>query len=284
MAKKREKRQKLLREKKTKLRNKIKTYSLLLILSISLITLLYYTNPEIPIDGILGANRLEQLTHTISYENILLRATLYKIIMENSTWARGAQVGVTLLVSNKTLDYGIYNWSQEKNIVFVKKNRTAILEADQRHTIYFIDSLTGATIPVALVDTKYKSSFDSLVEYPPFQLHFVFYPDKCRPRISIENSRETKILVKLYREENRETRYESFTCSPPSCEYIVDGCYTDVEIGFEATLLNLVKLRVLGDNYYLLLGQSNILILLPSLFFFLLVRSIAKYKRLIRET
>ncbi|GEM_PF-2284113 len=283
MAKKREARQRLLREKRNKLRNRIKTTTYILVLSTLLLILLYYSNPEVPIGGIPGVEKLELPGHSISYENILLKAILYKIVMENTSWAEGARVGVTLLVSNETLSYGTYSWSPETRILYVKESRVATLDASKKHTVYFTDNLTGATIPVAIVDTKYKSSFDSLVNYPPFQLHFVFYPDKCRPKISIETNREARILVKLYKEESDEIEYRSFTCSPPTCEYKADGCYTSIEVGFEPTLWSLVKLRVLGDNYYLLPGRSKILLLVllpPSI---LLVRDTAKYKRLVRE-
>jgi hypothetical protein len=270
------------KEEKRRLRKRIRsTFSLLALLTLTIL-LLYYANPEVTVGSLPGVNKLEPI-HKVSFESILLKAVLYKIVMENLTGAKGARVGVALVIANTTLDYGVYNWTSETNMVFVNESRTVTLDADGSYTVYFADTLTGVTIPVALVDSKYRSSFDSLVDYPPFQLHFVFYLDKCSPRISMESDKEVNLVVKLYREENGETVYDSFVCSPPSCEHVVKGCYTDVRVGVETNLWGLLRVRIVEGTYYLLPGRSAVILLTllpPAL---LLARDVAKYKRLKRR-
>ncbi|MET1129174.1 MAG: hypothetical protein ABWW70_07650 [Thermoproteota archaeon] len=267
------------KEEKRRLRKRIRSsFSLLALLTLTIL-LLYYANPEVAVGSLPGVNKIKP-RHRVSFESILLKAVLYKIVMENLTGAEGARVGVALVIANTTLDYGVYNWTSEANMVFVNESRTVTLDADESYTVYFVNTLTGVTIPVALVDSKYRSSFDSLVDYPPFQLHFVFYPDKCGPRISMESDKEVDLVVELYREESGEAIYSSFVCSPPRCEHVVTGCYTDVRVGVETSLWGLLRVRIVEGAYYLLPGRSAVILLTllpPAL---LLARDAARYKRL----
>lgn len=234
--------------------------SALVLAFLGLLTLtLYYANPEIPVGSLVGGR---DPGYSVSFEGLRLRVVLYKIVMENVNWAQGARIGVSLVVGNVTLDYGVYDWTPNVRVLFVNESRTALLDATGRYLVYFRDTLTGYTVPVAVVDSGYRSSFDSLVTVTPFQLHFVFYPDKCQPRVRVDSA-GSLVTVRLYSEENGGATVERFTCSQPGCERVVNGCYTDVSVELERSLWGLLRVKSSGGEYYILPGRSPAVLLAP---------------------
>jgi hypothetical protein len=174
-----------------------------------------------------------------TYSSLVADIILYKLYYPPAIAGGDRQllqraVNVSLIIDSSNLWFGTYRWDPNiTGTVIVNKSSRVVLEPGKSYIVYLYEAISGLSAPIAIVDEGYERSFDSIIDLPPFQLHFVFYVNKCDARIIAKPPPATKVmLIRGYDERNDTWTKATIVCREPRCYGVLKGCYTDVEVGF----------------------------------------------------
>ncbi len=266
-----------LKELRRRLRRRVRLYALLTALALCLAAALAASDAAVPLP-LAGGVPVE-----VTFSELLLNVTLYRIIYPPAPEGGppphlgGWDVNVTLEVANYTLGFGVYGWEPNRTgPVAVGEWRLVRLDPGGRYTVYFVDGFTGYRVPVAIVDALYERSFDSIVQLPQFQLHFVFYPYKCGARVTAGAG--DALRVRAYDELRDSWSVVEAPCEGGSCSLELEGCYVDVEVQVVEEVAPGLTLYLSERGAALALGRSPLAlapaVAAPAL---ALVRALVRY-------
>lgn len=254
-----------IKELRRRLRRRIRYYFILLVF-VTLVSLtLFSADTRIALPF-----KTESLDFNITYTSLKANITLYKLYYPPTPKGTMTvmptpldEVNVSLIVGDRVLWFGVYEWSPNiTGPVFVNKSIVVELEAGRKYPVFFYDSISGYQVAAAVIDEYYRRSFDSLIELPQFQVHFVFYVYKCDPLLTISYDRAKTIIVKGY-DEIRDKWYTfELACNSP-CTHKLNGCFIDVTL--EALEEPFPGVLVSHSEFgaELLVGKSPLLLALP---------------------
>lgn len=191
---------------KKKKRIKRRTYLdyvflLLLVLSIGF-TLIYVVGLEIPLP-------FGQKSITMSFLSMNTTFNIYKVYVPRNTLQNNVNLEIGLVIKEATynnvanaiyLDLGTFSIASDKEITFINTSSHVVLNASKKYFAYLRINRSETNIIVAYIDDKYTKSFNSIVNYYPYQLHFIIRPQKCGVKLSLGNSFD-RVLVKSVNED-----------------------------------------------------------------------------------
>ncbi|MEM1646529.1 MAG: hypothetical protein QXL96_11885 [Ignisphaera sp.] len=258
-------------KKKGKVRHRTKLdyiFFLLIIVSITFI-LVYIANLEIPFPS-------RQKSITMSFLNLNTTFNIYKVHIPRNLLQSDVNLDIGLIIkevgaynSEETpiyLDLGTHRILANQDIIFINKSSNSILNASKKYIAYLVINRTDVGIPVAYIDDKYSKSFDAIVIYHPYELHFVIRPQKCGVKLSLNNSFD-RILVKGFNEDGS-SRTVAIKPSELINNYYLDLCGDRIEVEGYSSPIPLLTIRYIGGESYIIAKESPLILLIGFLLLF----------------
>lgn len=272
------------RKKVKKLKPKPKTVFLIPSTLLIIILLIYVLNFEIPLPYI---NYVDII---IGYQNLNTSITLYKIYTFNIQKDTVLSIGTIIKEVNEDnhrkelyIDLGVHKIRKGVEITFTNYTSYTILDGGRRYLAYLKINNTYTGIPIAYIDAGYSRSFDSIVNYHPYQLHFILRVQKCGMKIDLGNLYGVnKIVLKVVNEDGSTKIINIDGVVNRSC--FLNICGDRIEVETYLSPIWFLTVKQSQTKTYLVLGESPLIILMCSTpLLYILIKSFVKSRTVIKK-
>jgi hypothetical protein len=259
-------------------RSKPKPLFIIPLIFLIVIYTMYVLNIEIPIP------LSSQYNYTIDYRNLNTSITLYKIYTFDSQKETLLQIDgiIRKIVREKTNDSYIYlgthRISKNKEIIFINYTSSIILD-NGKYIAYLAINKTFTGIPIVYIDANYSKSFDTIVNYYPYQFHFIIRVQKCGIKLTFfEVGVMKKFFVKIINEDTytKIIRVDSAI----NKTYFFDICGDRIEVESYLSPIPLITLKELSTyTNYLVLSESPLIALIfTPILLYIFIKSFIRHR------
>lgn len=243
-------------------------FFLLMLLSISL-TLIYAVGLDIPLP-------LTQKNIEIQILNLNTSFNLYKVYVPRGSLQSDVNLEIGLVIDEVGvynsklnpiyLDLGVHRIAVDKEIIFINTSSYVILNASKKYFVYLRVNGVNTNIPVAYIDDKYTKSFDSVVNYYPYQFHFIIRVQKCGVKL-YHNNLFNKYLVKIVNEDGSSGSIAVEITRFSRNDYFVNICGDYIEVEGYSSPIPLILVKNSKSRFFVVARESPLILLIGLLIF-----------------
>jgi hypothetical protein len=247
------------------------------------IIVMYVLNIELPIPLV---NNLNIVTN---YRKLNTSLILYKVYSPNLQKDTLIQIDIAIreVVENlKNFTYlslGIHRISKSRDITFINYLSSIILD-NRKYIAYLVINKTFTGIPIAYIDANYTRSFDTIIDYYPYQFHFILRIQKCGIELDLPKERNVrKFLVKIVNEDNSTKMIK--VDNVVNKTYFFDICGDRIDVESYSSPIPLITIKTVSRyEHYLVLGESPLIILICTpIPVFIFIKSFIKYRAMLKK-
>jgi hypothetical protein len=244
---------------------------------------MYVLNIELPIPLV---NNLNIVTN---YRKLNTSLILYKVYSPNLQKDTLIQIDIAIreVVENlKNFTYlslGIHRISKSRDITFINYLSSIILD-NRKYIAYLVINKTFTGIPIAYIDANYTRSFDTIIDYYPYQFHFILRIQKCGIELDLSKERNVrKFLVKIVNEDNSTKMIK--VDNVVNKTYFFDICGDRIDVESYSSPIPLITIKTVSRyEHYLVLGESPLIILICTpILVFIFIKSFIKYRAMLKK-